>query len=124
MIKVLLLDVYNERIREVEIEPNDLDKMYELLDCRCIDIVTRKIGGKWFDIVCDDEGLFHEPQKISAVDKNGQPMLVGNLIFAHHDADGNLTGLDENDIFALGMNTVFGHTKNYPNGYALIAGVK
>lgn len=121
MIKVLLLDVYNEQIREVEIEPNDLDKMYELLDCRCIDIVTRKIGGKWFDIVCDDEGLFHEPQKISAVDKNGQPMLCGNLIFAHHDAGGNLTGLEPDDHFTLGANTILAFTENRPSGYMMIA---
>lgn len=121
MINVFLLDVYNETISTIDIEPNDLDTLYEKLNCRCIDIVTRTVDGTQFDIVCDDEGLFHEPCKISAVGKDGRPMLVGNLIFAHHDAEGNLTGLEDGDMITLLMNIEAIRTKDYPSGYIVMS---
>ena len=50
--KFLLLDVKNEKVETVDIEPT-LDEYYRLLDCRCIDIPSRIIGGRVFDIICD-----------------------------------------------------------------------
>lgn len=80
-----------------------LDSYYEIIGCECIDIVTRDIGGKIFDIVCDDDGLFRDDATITAVDSSYHAMLVGNLIICHHDAEGHLTGLDEDDVRHIGM---------------------
>lgn len=77
----VLVDVYNEKAQELEID-DELDSFYKILDCSCIDIVQRHIGSrikKSFTIVCDDEGLFRDPPKISAIDNLGQAQLVGNI---------------------------------------------
>lgn len=81
----------------IEIE-DALDTYYEILKCSCIDIVNREIGGKRFDIVCDDEGLFSDNVKPSAIAKGREVMLVGNLFIAGMaDEEGNLTSLSQED---------------------------
>lgn len=117
--KTVLLDVYKEKVGIGNIEAN-LDCYYRLLDCTSIDIVTRKIGGKWFDIVCDDEGLFREPQKVSAINDMGEPMLVGNLLFFHNDGEGNLTGLEDEDIEHLKRYIKRMYTEKFPKGYPML----
>ena len=93
-----LVDVKDPQMtRVVEIE-DSLETYYNLLNCDCIDIVVRTIGRKEFDIVCDDEGLFKQFPRVSAVDKDCQPMLVGNLLFLHHNEEGEMTGLSEDDV--------------------------
>lgn len=95
----ILVDVESEMplvsLKKID---ESLDSLYNILNCGTIDIVARKIGGKYFDIVCDDEGLFKEHPKVSAIDKNNQPMLVGNLFICNHDSNGHLASLSENDI--------------------------
>ena len=66
-----------------------------------IDITRRKVGGKYFDIIVDDEGLFAEKPTVSAIDSNGDPALVGNLLFCNHDGQGGETSLSETDIALL-----------------------
>lgn len=93
-----LVDVKDPQMtRVVEIE-DSLETYYNLLNCDCIDIVVRTIGRKEFDIVCDDEGLFKQFPRVSAVDKDCKPMLVGNLLFLHHNEEGEMTGLSEDDV--------------------------
>ena len=120
--RTLLLDVYNEEFKELDIQ-DDLDIYYRLLDCSTIDIVVRKIGDRIFDIVCDDEGLFHSPQKISAIDSAGNPVLVGNLLFLHHNDLGEMTELSEDDVKHLISNIHFVFTNNYPDGYLAVYNV-
>lgn len=117
--KTVLLNVYDNTAEVIEII-DDLRAYYEKLDCDCIDIVMRKIGGKWFDVMCDDEGLFREPQKISAINDMGQPMLVGNLMFFHHDDEGNLTGLDAEDVEHIRRHIRTMYTRNFPEGYLML----
>lgn len=95
----LLLDVKSNpgKLREVDVDEGDLDEFYKILDCRLIDIVTYKIGGRAFDIVCDDEGALMESPIVSAISKRGVPMLVGNLFICNHYRD-HLTSLSEADI--------------------------
>ena len=38
------------------------------------------LGDREYEIICDDEGLSKRPALVSAVNNDGQPMLVGNLI--------------------------------------------
>lgn len=51
----LLIDVKNNNV-SVKMA-NSLKDYYRLIDCDVIDIVKRCIGGKYYNIICDDEGL-------------------------------------------------------------------
>ena len=70
-----------------KVQCEELDDYYKYLECDCFDIATRKINGVYFDIFCDDIGLFREDPKLTAVSPKNKPMLVGNLIFANHDSE-------------------------------------
>ena len=76
--------------------PADLSGYYEAIDCDCIDIVTRTINGKPFTIICDDEGLLKENPVPSAIDKNENTMLVGNIFVCNSDGE-NLASLSEEE---------------------------
>lgn len=91
------------RAEVVEI-PKDLKGYYKLLDCDTIDITRRKIGGKYYDIICDDEGLFKETVMVSAVDGNNEAMLVGKLLICNHDEKGNEASLTQDDILNIEAN--------------------
>lgn len=96
----LLIDVMSNpgKIKEVEIEEErSLSDLYEALGCSTIDIVVRRIGGRPFDIVCDDEGLLKEAPRVSAVAANGEYMLVGNLFICNHYKE-KLTSLSKEDV--------------------------
>lgn len=84
--------------------PSSLEGYYNLLDCEAIDIVSRKIGGKYYDIVCDDDGLFRDTVSVSAVDNNGEAMLVGKLLICNHDGKGNEASLTQDDILNIEAN--------------------
>lgn len=95
--KALLLDTQEKQVKTVN--PKVLDDYYKLIGCRCIDIVTRKIGRKTYDIIVDDEGALIDDPLISAIDDLGRVMLVGNLIICGlADDEGELTDLTANDI--------------------------
>ena len=96
--RMLLIDVNENEIKPLEV--NCLEDYYEHIGCRCIDIVRRKIGDRYFEIIIDDEGLFVDEPIVSAIDENNNVMLVGNLLIASGevDIDGNLTSIDDSDI--------------------------
>ena len=95
--KALLIDTVNKEVKQVN--PEDLKDYYELIGCRVVDIVTRKIGRKFYEIICDDEGTFVDDPLISAIDDLGRVMLVGNLIICGKvNSEGDLTDLSSNDI--------------------------
>lgn len=82
--------------------PDDLKSFYEEIGCSLIDITTRKINGKYYDIICDDEGLFCEDPIVTAVNGDGAPRLVGGLIICGSaDDEGNLTSLEAEDVLRL-----------------------
>lgn len=82
-----------------------LEDMYREIGCDTIDITTRKIGGKVFDIIVDDEGLLKEDPQISAVykrkDGSCEPALVGTLIICSHDEEGNTIDISLEDHMLL-----------------------
>ena len=117
--KMVLLNVYEDFAKVVEVE-DKLEDFYKNLDCDCIDIVQRKIGGKWFDVMCDDEGLYRSDQKISAINDMGQPMLVGNLMFFKHDEAGNTIGLEAEEIEHIQRYIQTMCTRNHPEGYKML----
>jgi len=98
--KAFLIDVnadVKEGARVVECG-NDLKTLYKLCDCSTIEIPYRKIGDYWYDIVCDEEGIFRENQKSSAFKENYKVAFVGNLLFCNHDSEGELTSLTDEQI--------------------------
>ena len=100
--KAYLIDTEAKEGRVVEINDGDhLSEYYKLLKCYLIDITSRKVGGKYFDIIVDDEGLFADKPIVSAIDSNGEPALVGNLLFCNHDGQGGETSLTDRDIAIL-----------------------
>lgn len=119
----VLVDVENEKVEAMEIE-DELDSFYKILNCSTIDIVVRRIGGrhkKVFDIVCDDEGLFKEPQKISAIDNLGNVQLVGNIfITGTADDKGNLTSLSPSDVAYIKSRVQKMDTRKFPDGYPML----
>lgn len=89
------------------VEYSDYRDLYPHLECEHFDITNRIIGGKVFDVICDDEGLLKDNPVVSMVDMAFNPMLVGNLIFANHDADGNTTSLSQEDIRLIMENLIY-----------------
>lgn len=77
--------------------PANLEGYYKALDCTCIDIVSRRIGGEEFDIICDDEGLLKAHPIISAISSDRQPMLVGNLFIVKYSGAGDIRSLDDRE---------------------------
>lgn len=95
-ITVLIIDpIMGERVREIN---NDIEAFHNVIDCRCIDIVERKVGDRYFDFIVDDEGLFRHNPMISALSRTGGPMLVGTLIITNSNEEGETTSLTEEDI--------------------------
>ena len=88
--------------KELAIEDH-FEKLQETIDCRCFTIVQRKIGGKYYDIVADDEGLFVENAVPSAVNSRGEVMLVGNLFICRHKGP-DLKSLTDNEVAAIKKN--------------------
>lgn len=104
--KAVLIDVEKCKVKTVDIK-DDLDTYYNLLNCSCIDIVCRKIGENWYDIICDDEGLFKEEPIVSAFLDN-EPHLVGNiLVVGKADCRGNLTSLSDEQINEITQNVLY-----------------
>ena len=121
-IKAYLIDVVNETHKAVEIE-NKLADYYRELQCTVIDIQERKIGKKVFDIICDDEGLFKQPAKISAIDNLGSPMFVGNLLVVKNK-DGETTTLSDEDVYYVSEHVEKLCTKLFPKGYPVLTQVE
>ena len=95
--KYLLIDVINNKVEMVEAD--GLDDFYRLLNCRCIDIIHRKIGDTECTLIIDDEGLLKADPIISAIDVSGLPCLVGNIFIASdRTVDGELTELTNEEV--------------------------
>lgn len=80
----------------IDIEPT-LEEYYRLLDCDCIDIVVRRVGGIPFNIVLDDEGLL-KPNRVGGAATDCDELLMGNLLlFGVDDVTHDLRGLAEHE---------------------------
>ena len=122
-IKGVLVDVKNEKVKVVEVE-KELESYHKMLDCRCIDITSRMIDGKEFDIVCDDEGLFDNDPKLSAITADYQPALVGNLFIVKFDGYQDITSLSQEDIDFILEHIQKLCTNRHPFGYPMLVGLE
>lgn len=94
--KTIILDVKNSHLSVKDVEDR-LETWYRELDCEWIDIVVRNIGGKRFNIICDDMGLL-KPNKVAIVDRDFSPMIVGNIAITNDNGYGELTSLTDDDV--------------------------
>ena len=91
------------RVYEAEID--SYKDYYPLLECDTFDIQSRRFKDKWWDIYCDDEGLFKEINRPSILtfNKNGQlvEQIVGNVFIVSHDDEGNTISLTDEEVEAV-----------------------
>ncbi len=102
-IKVIYLKAgVDEKPEVLEIERDNLEQKKELLNCRTIKIVARKIFGKHYFIICDDEGRLKDDYVVSGLGYNFDLAFVGNLLICGIDTveDGELElgSLSDEDI--------------------------
>lgn len=95
--KVILVRTTGE-LPEVVETPGGLQEWYRLIGCRLIDITTRSIGGKVYDIITDDEALLKPPAIPTAINTDEKPRLFGNYIVCNCNDAGEETGLTSDDI--------------------------
>lgn len=120
--KALLLNVKENKVELVQ--PNDFEDFYKLIGCRVVEIVERVIAGSPYSIICDEEGLYVENPRISALDGKGQPMLVGNLIITRIVNDeGDMRDLTDADIQHIKKNIYTMIRKDIPTGYCVLCNV-
>lgn len=120
--QVIFLNVNDNKAPEKLNIKDDLQSYYNLLECNTIDIVRRKIGKRYFNIVCDDEGALLDRAKISAISNLGEIRLVGNLIICAGDIteDGDLIGLTDDQAEYVKQHIEFLCTRQNPEGYYIL----
>ena len=96
----VLLDVNTQQVKPITVN-DDLQEYYRLLGCESIEIIARKIAGRTFLIVCDEEGTIKEKPVISGLDTGFRPDLVGSLFICKPGEDGELGSLEEKDIACI-----------------------
>lgn len=79
-------------------EGNTLYDMYELIDCRCVDVRTVEINGEEIDVWFDDEFLLRGEHPIPNLMLPNHELLCGNVLFAKHDDEGATVGLTKKDM--------------------------
>ena len=122
---LFLVSIEEKKAEKVVID-HSLQAFYDTIHCfnDTIDIVMRKIGGKYFDVICDDDGLAKDPHHCSAVDKEGEPMLVGSFLVANHDSAGETRSLTDEDIAVIQKSVQLVCTRNLPQPHPIIVGME
>ena len=109
----VLIDTVNRKASIHTVNSDTLQAYYDILNCNTFDIATRKIGKKYYDIFCDDEGLYQSNPVVSALSANGEPMLVGNLFVTRTDSNGETISLSLGEIREVMEHTI--HLTNDKN---------
>ena len=107
--KAIYLNVKeNQPPKVVEIE-DSLDTFYKLIGCELIEIPMIKIGNRIYHLICDESGLLKENPITSVVNTTYQQLIVGNILLVSGDItdDGNLIGLNDEDIKIIYQNVIF-----------------
>ena len=120
--QAIFLNVANNQPPEVRQIKDSLQTFYDLIECNTIDIVHRKIGKRYFNIVCDDEGALLDRAKISAISNLGEVRLVGNLVICAGDVteNGDLIGLTDDQAEYVKQHIEFLCTRQHPEGYYIL----
>ena len=100
MMRVLVLDPEEGAPRE-EMTPGSLEEWCRLCKCDNIDIAVRKVGGREYDFIMDDDGPFNMGARVSAVDSSGEPVFVGPLVVCNYDGQGHEASLSQTQFYEL-----------------------
>ncbi|MBQ8725740.1 MAG: hypothetical protein IJY84_01390 [Clostridia bacterium] len=125
MKRVIYLNVDKCNPPEVLLIEDRLETYYKLIGCDTIDIVTRRIGGKAFHVICDDEILIKKSlrspfPRIGVYAPNDWSIYGNVVIIGYVNAVGEFTELSEDDCELI-LKKVRRHTPFYcPEGYYLI----
>lgn len=122
-ITAYLIDPETKTAKPVTITAS-LESYYSTLRCDLIDIVDRRIGGKRYTIICDDEALLRDDPLISAIGDLGSPMLVGALLVVNSDRHaGTLLSLEQSDIDYIARHIHHHGTRRHPEGWPMLCQV-
>lgn len=107
-------------IKDDKVEIFDKEKVnyYETLEIDCFDIAYRRIGGRRFTIICDDEALMQENPVPVLIGENMEPLIYGPVIItgiSREDGEG-YEDLTDEDIAEIKKNlrTIFIYEKMQP----------
>ena len=104
-IQVLTLEVDNKNkvivphVRFIDSD-NVLSELYRIIGCDLVELVQVEVGGKFYDVYCDEEFLLKE-KPVPTLFLSGEQVLCGNLVFTTCDEEGKLGGVKEEDIGKL-----------------------
>lgn len=103
----ILIDTEKGTAEAVFFQSN-LQFYYKLLRVELIDIREFELEGKFFDAICDDEGLLKDKPVPSMFDRNGKPVLVGNLLICRNNPETGIEVELSNDDAKLIMSHIVG----------------
>ena len=79
---------------------NVLQNQYKILNCDLVTCVEIEVGGKFFDVWADDEALLKD-KPVPNLYIDDELIIFGSVAFAKTDEDGELVGLDSDEIHLL-----------------------
>ena len=79
---------------------NVLHDLYKILNCELVTCFEIEVGGKFFDVWADDEALLKD-KPVPNLFVDDELIFFGSVAFAKTDEDGELIGLNSDDIHLL-----------------------
>lgn len=114
--KCVKIDVKEKSVTVVN-PKNDWKELAKECNCSYIAMAPRAIGGRYFTIICDEDGGLKQNQRASAVDKDKNTMFVGNiLIGALSNLEDETSDLSEDDISHILSNICMATFQDGQNG--------
>jgi len=100
-IRVIVIDHETSTVEERMIVPS-LDTYYDIIGCRCIDVVRRSVRGFEVDVICDDEALLRDEEPVPAMSTTTHSDIIfGKVIICDVDDEGREIGLDDEKFHAV-----------------------
>lgn len=111
--KVILINAKDRTVSTEEFKKITLADYYTMLDCDCIDIVTRYVNGKPHSFIVDDNGLLkHKPILSGTSITDNNIFFVGNIVICDFNDKGKEIGLTDDEIASLQTRIKFFKDKN------------
>lgn len=99
--KYVLFEAGKSEGKVVELE-STLEEYYKLLNCDCIEMISRKFNNTYYDVIVDEEGLFKQNLVPTAqsYDENGVKFetIFGNMLVTKVNEEGDCVDLNAEDI--------------------------
>ena len=79
---------------------NVLHDLYNVLNCDLVTCIEIEVEGKFFDVWADDEALLKD-KPVPNLYVDDELIFFGSVAFAKTDEDGEMVGLDSDEIHLL-----------------------